>query len=84
MTVLNDSALVIYSHSLICAGRMDLFEEDGRVDQYSGPNQESCRSGDEAAWHKPQRILFSLVDDCVACVGSVSSPSAYVGFVLQG
>jgi hypothetical protein len=29
-------------------------------------------------------VLFSIVEDGVACVRSVSSSNAYVGFVLQG
>jgi hypothetical protein len=29
-------------------------------------------------------VFFAVVEDSVACVGSVSSSDAYVGFVLQG
>jgi hypothetical protein len=29
-------------------------------------------------------VFFAIVEDCMACVGSVSSSDAYVGFVLQG
>jgi hypothetical protein len=38
----------------------------------------------EPARYESKVVLFSIVEDGVARVGSVSASDAYVGFVLQG